>query len=253
MIARILTLARWTLVEALRERLLYVVVLFATVLVAGSCVLTPLAPGAQKKLVADLGLASLDVLGVLVILLSGTALVRRDIERRSLDVLLSKPMSRLEYLAGKCLGLVATLGVLLGAMTAVLALTLEVTGFGWRFAYLQAVAATGLGLVVVASIAVLFSTCTSPTLASLFTLALVAGGHLSQDVLELAAGSSIAPLLQVVRWTVPALGLFDLRGEVVYGDAIGFERLVTAGAYAGAYALTALVLASLLFRRRDLR
>lgn len=253
MITRILTLGRWTLVEALRERLLYVVALFATVLVTGSCVLTPLAPGAQKKLVADLGLASLNILGILVILLSGTGLVRREIERRSLDVLLTKPVSRLEYLVGKWLGLVATLAVLVGAMTVVLALTLEIAGFGWHGAYLQAVAATGCEVLVVASIAVLFSTFTSPTLASLFTLALVAGGHLSQNVLALASGSALEPVLQAVRWVVPALGLFDLRGEVVYGDVIPLGHLVTAAAYAGAYALTALYLASLVFRRRDLR
>jgi ABC-type transport system involved in multi-copper enzyme maturation permease subunit len=107
--------------------------------------------------------------------------VRREIERRTLDVILARPVSRLEYLMGKCLGLVATLAVLIVAMTVILALTLQLTGFGWQPRYLIAIGATGLELLVMASLAVLFSTVTSPTLAALFTLGLFAAGHLAED------------------------------------------------------------------------
>lgn len=253
MMRRILTLARWTAVEMLRERILYVVLLFAAVLVGSSCVLTPLAPGAQRKVVADFGLASLDLLAVLVVLLSGCSLLRREIERRTLDVILTRPVSRLEYLVGKCLGLVATLAVLLVAMTAVLAAMLALSGFGWKAAYLQAIFASALGLVVVASLAVFFSTFTSPTLAALFTLALFAAGHLSETVLRLAGTGAAGGVVAAVRWCVPALGLFDLRGEVVHGVPVPEGQLAAAAAYALLYALTVLYLASLVFRRRELR
>jgi ABC-type transport system involved in multi-copper enzyme maturation permease subunit len=251
---RILVLVRWTALEALRERILYVVLLFAAVLVASSCVLTPLAPGAQRKVVADFGLATISALGMLVVLLSGAGLVKREIERRSLDVILTRPVSRLEYLTGKCLGLVATLLVLVGAMTVVLALALELTGFGWHWTYLYAIGGTALELLVVASLAVLFSTFTSPTLASLFTLGLFAAGHLSETVLRLTGSDpTLATAFQLSRWLVPALGLFDVRSEVVHGVPVPMAQVVGGTAYALAYALLALYAASLVFRRRELR
>ena len=254
MFGRVLTLARFTTVEMLRERILYVVLLFAAVLVASSCVLTPLAPGAQIKVVADFGLASLSGLGVLVILLSGAGLVKREIDRRSLDVLLCKPLGRLEYLLGKWLGLVLTLLVLVLAMTAVFAIALGLTGFPWRNAYFLAIGATALELLVVASLAVLFSTFTSPTLAALFTLGLFAAGHLSETVVRLSGGDPVvARAATAARAVVPALGLFDLRGEVVHGVPVPASQLVAAAAYAVAYALATLVLASFIFRRRELR
>lgn len=253
MLQRVCTLARWTCVEMLRERVLYVVLLFIVALVASSSILTALAPGAQRKVVVDFGLAAIDILGVLVILLSGAALVRRDIERRALDVLLARPLSRLEYLFGKCLGMVATLLCLLVVMTGIFALSLQTSGFGWKATYLWAIAGSALQLVVLSSIAVLFSTFTSPTLSALFTLALFVAGNLSQSILKFAAGSASAVALEKLTWLVPALGLFNLRGDVVYDVEIGFGRIWNILAYALLYAFTALYAASLIFRRRDFR
>lgn len=253
MLSRLWTLVRWTAVEALRERILYIVLLFAVVLVTSSCILTPLAPGAQRKVVADFGLACIDALGVLVVLLSGAGLVRREIERRTLEIILTRPVTRLEYLIGKCLGLVATLCVLVVAMTAVFAVTLRVSGFGWHNGYLLAVGATALELLVVASLAVLFSTFTSPTLASLFTLGLFAAGHLAETVMRLSGAGVLQNVVRASRVLVPALGLFDLRAEVVHGVQVPHTQLVAAFAYALLYALTALYVASLVFRRRELR
>jgi len=253
MVERVVAIARWTAVEMLRERILYVVLLFAAVLVASSSVLTTLAPGAQKKIVIDFGLAAIDMLAILVILLNGSSLVRREMDGRSLDVLLTKPTTRLEYLFGKWLGLVSTLMILTLVMTAILAISVEAAGFGWQARYLGAIAGTCFELIVIASVAVLFSTFTSPTLASLFTLALFVAGHLSDSMLELVAAAGGNPLLERLSFAVPSLGLFNLRGEVVHGIGASPQRLVVAAAYALIYSITALYVAALVFRRRDLR
>ena len=253
MLERVGTVARWTLIELLRERVLYVVLLFTAVLVGSSTVLTPLAPGAQKKVVVDLGLAAIDTLGILVILLSGTSLVRREMDRRSLDVLLTKPLTRLEYLAGKWLGLVGTLGVLTVAMTAILALGLEVCGFGWHARYFTAILGSALSMLVMASIAVLFSTFTSPTLGSIFTLALFVGGNLSTGMLRAVQAAGGNRLLEWISLGLPSLGLFNLRGAAVHGTGVPRDQFVVAGCYAALYVMTALVLAAHLFRRRDFR
>jgi ABC-type transport system involved in multi-copper enzyme maturation permease subunit len=253
MLQRVWTIARWTLVELLRERVLYVVLLFAAVLVGGSTVLTPLTPGAQKKVVVDLGLAAIDALGILVILLSGTSIVRRDMDRRSLDVLLTKPLTRLEYLGGKWLGLVATLLVLTVAMSVILITSLEVCGFGWQARYLPAILGSGLGMLVMASIAVLFSTFTSPMLGALFTLALFVGGSLSEGMLRTVGAAGGNPLLESLSLAIPNMGLFNLRGDAVHGTGVAPGQFLVASCYAVLYVATALTLAATVFRRRDFR
>lgn len=253
MLERVLVIARWTTVEMLRERILYVVLLFAAILVVSSSALTTLAPGAQRKIVIDFGLAAIDMLAILVILLNGSSLVRREIDRRSLDVLLARPTTRFEYLFGKWLGLTSTLLILTVVMTAILALSAELAGFGWHARYLGAIAGTSLSMIVVASIAVLFSTFTSPTLASLFTLALVVAGNLSESMLQFIAAGGGNSMLENLSLLVPSLGLFNVRGEVVHGVPVPAQRYVVAAAYALLYSITALYLAALVFRRRDLR
>jgi len=253
MMGRAITIGRYTMLEMLRERVLYVVLLFAAVLVASSTVLTPLAPGAQQKVVVDLGLAAIDTLGILVILLSGSSLVRREMDRRSLDILLTKPITRLEYLAGKWLGLVATLLVLTMGMTLILASSLEVCGFGWKARYLEAILGSSLQMLVIASIAVLFSTFTSPTLAALFTLALFVGGSLSEGMLRTVHAQGGNAILEWLSLGLPSLGLFNLRGQAVHGISIGSDHFAIAASYALLYATTALYLAAQLFRRRDFR
>jgi ABC-type transport system involved in multi-copper enzyme maturation permease subunit len=227
--------------------------MFAGLLVASSAILTPLTPGAQRKVVVDFGLAAIDLLGVLVILLSGSTLIRREMDRRSLDVLLVKPMSRLEYLVGKCLGLVGSLLCLILGMLALFVVVLEVTGFGFEMRYLVAILGTVLEVLVIASIAVLFSTFTSPTLGALFTLGLFVAGSLMEHVLQMSVGSPSAALLQHMRWLVPAVSLFNFRTEVLHAIPISLDRVLAAISYALLYSLTLLYAASLIFRKRDMR
>lgn len=253
MLQRVCAVAWWTAVEMLRERVMYVVVMFAALLVASSAILTPLTPGAQRKVVIDFGLAAIDLLGILIILLSGSALIRRDMDRRSLDVLLVKPMTRLEYLLGKCLGLVGSLLVLISGMLALFVVVMEVTGFGFEMRYMYAILGTVLEVLVIASIAVLFSTFTSPTLGALFTLGLFVAGSLVEHVLQMSAGSPSAELLQRLRWFVPAVSLFNFRSEVLHAIPISLDRVLAAASYAILYSLTLLYAASLIFRKRDLR
>ena len=92
-----------------------------------------------------------------------------------------------------------------------------------------------------------------PTLAALFTLALFVSGHLAESILKMTTGSASAVALERLTWLVPALGLFNLRGDVVHGAGVPGQRLLVIAAYAGLYSITALYAAALVFRRRDFR
>jgi hypothetical protein len=108
-------------------------------------------------------------------------------------------------------------------------------------------------MLVVASIAVLFSTFTSPVLAALFTLALFVGGNLTEGMLRTVEAQGGNAVLEWLSLGLPNLGLFNLRGPAVHGVAVGSDHFALAASYAFLYATAALYGAAWLFRRRDFR
>jgi ABC-type transport system involved in multi-copper enzyme maturation permease subunit len=106
--------------ESVRDKVLYAIVLFAVLIIAASLLLGQLTAGQEVKIIKDLGLAAISLFGHFIAIFIGIGLVSKEVERRSIYALLAKPMSRTELLLGKFFGLVATLAVNIGVMTAAL-------------------------------------------------------------------------------------------------------------------------------------
>ena len=103
--------------ESVRDRVPYGMVMFAVLMIAASYLISQLTAGQDLKIIKDLGLAALSIFGLMMTVFIGISLVSKEVERRSIYALLSKPVTREEFLIGKYLGLVTTLAVNLGAMT----------------------------------------------------------------------------------------------------------------------------------------
>src|ERR687897_497796 len=103
--------------ESVRDRVPYNLVLFATLLIGSSYLLGQLTAGQDVKIIKDLGLAATSVFGLFIAIFIGIGLVSKEVERRSVYAVLSKPVSRPQFIAGKYLGLVLTLAVNVGVMT----------------------------------------------------------------------------------------------------------------------------------------
>src|SRR5207245_7213339 len=106
---RITAIARNAFREAVRDRILYNLVVFALLLIAGAIFLGELAGGQEAKILVDLGLSAILLFGVLIAIFVGVGLVYKELERRTLYAILSKPIGRGEFLLGKYLGLSLTL------------------------------------------------------------------------------------------------------------------------------------------------
>jgi ABC-type transport system involved in multi-copper enzyme maturation permease subunit len=180
--------------------------------------------------------------------------VAGDVERRVLYPIVAKPVSRTEYLLGRYAGLVLALVLNLLVMAVALAavLVFEARSLSTLDApFFAAVAMIGLQFVVIAAVAVLFSSLTSSTLAAIFTLSLSIAGQLTNEMRNLWTGS--AEWLGTVIWyAVPNLGALSLNEAVVYRTPLP-EGTLIAALYAILYAAAALALASFTFERRDLR
>src|SRR5205085_10360863 len=118
MVSRIRLVAWHVFKESVRDRVLYAIAAFAVLLVMASLLIGQITAGQDLKIIKDLGLATIELAGVLMAVFIGIGLVSREIDRRSIYSLLAKPLARWEFIVGKFLGLTLTIAVNVGLMTA---------------------------------------------------------------------------------------------------------------------------------------
>lgn len=252
---RIAAVAFNTYRETVRERVLYNLVFFAILMTLCGLLLGQLSIRQDEKIIKDIGLASMDLFGMLIAIFIGVGLVNKEIERRSLYPLLAKPLAREEFYVGKFLGLCFTLLVNVAVMTAGLWLTLAGVGRRPDPQLLSAVYPIYLGLVLVVALALLFSTLTSPAVAAVCTVGVVLAGRFSDVIRNMREVAPDVPkwLPMGLYYLLPNFRTFDLKDKVVYGDPIPPHMLLWVTAYAAAYAAVLILAGVAAFRRRDLQ
>lgn len=249
-------IARNTFREATRDRVLAGMAVAGIVLLLAVQVLTPLAMGQGTRLVVDLGLSSISMLGLLVVLMVGSSLVAKEIERRTIYSLLSRPIGRATYLVGKWAGLtgaVWAIAVILGlSLCGVMAI--RGTG-GYGGSILQATYLAALELAVITAVAVMFSALSTPVLSALYTLGVYMVGQWCNDLREFAV--QFPPVLaRVTEWlanVAPNLPLFNMRALAADGSPTTVVHLGVATLYALFYCTCVLALATAAFESRDFK
>jgi Cu-processing system permease protein len=249
-------IAHNTFREAVRDRLITGVVGGGIALLIGTQIVAPLALGEGLRLTVDLGLSGIAILGLLVILLSGTSLVAKEIERRTIFNLLSRPITRPAYLVGKWAGLTGALWATLALLGAALIALLAIRGSGsYGGAVAEALLLTGLELSVITALAVMFSALSTPVLSALYTLGVWVIGQWSGDLREFATrfppGARFA--VEAVSHLVPNLPLFNMRTLAAEGHLASPLHLALAVGYAALYITCTLALASAAFESRDFK
>lgn len=254
MLTRILAVAGGTFRETVRDRLFYLVGAFGVVLVGATMVLSPLTVGAQAKIVADVGLAGMSLLGLLVVLLVGASLVRKEMEQRTITTVLTKPVGRGEYLLGKYLGLSLTLACMIGLMGALYVAAVWLTPATLAWSHLAAVYLTWLELLVLTAGAILFSFVAGNALAAVLAAALFVCGHLLRSLNDFAAmteGPGRVAAAFAYR-VLPDLEVFNVRADVVHGDPVTAVHLAMATVYGLGWIAVFLLLARVVFARKEL-
>jgi ABC-type transport system involved in multi-copper enzyme maturation permease subunit len=254
-----LAIAETTLREALRERLLYNLVVFAVLLVAGSLTISQLTLGEQFRIIANIGTSATQVFGTLIAVFLGVGLVSREIDRRTCYPALARPVSRAAFAVGKYLGLLAILVLnvtLMAAATAAVLLWYRGSPAFLDLAFLATFALTAVQLAVCGALAILFSTFTTATLASIFSLTVVAAGWLFGEVRAFwlaARQTEMKGLVRVLDVLLPNMSLLDVKEAITYGDAVPLGSALARAAYGVGYAAVLVALAAVIFSRRDIR
>jgi ABC-type transport system involved in multi-copper enzyme maturation permease subunit len=240
--------------ENLRDKILYNLLFFAVLLIGVSILLADLSIMEHHKLVTDIGLAAINLVGVIIAIFVGIGLVSKEIERRTVYTIMARPISRVQFLLGKYLGLSLTLVVNMAVMLAVFFLTLQVYHAPVHLALFQSIELIFVELLLVTALALFFSTFSSATLSAIMTLGLYVVGHLTTDLKGLAETSTNDTLKAVITgvyYLCPNLEFLNIKGQATVGQAVSLTYQGLATTYGLLYAAMVLVGACLIIQRRD--
>src|SRR6195256_1431437 len=224
---RVAAIARNAFREAVRDRVLYNLVVFVLLLIAAAIFLGEISAGQEAKIILDLGLSAILLFGVFIAIFVGVGLVYKEIERRTLYAILSKPIGRGEFLLGKYLGLCLTLLVNVAIMGAGLSLALLYVKRGWDPLVVRiwpAIFLIYIELAILTGVAMLFSAFSSPALSALLTFFVFVIGHFSSDLKALAGSMGSAPSRWVfagLYYLLPNLANYNAITPAAHGQAPG--------------------------------
>ena len=256
---RVVAIARNTFREAVRDRVLYNLVLFVLLLSVGAIFLGAASASQDAKIVVDLGLSATLLFGAFIAIFVGVGLVWKEIERRTVFAIFAKPVGRGEFLLGKYLGLCVTLAVNVAVMGIGVTLVLVYVVQGTTpllLALWPTAALIYLELTILTAVALLFSSFSSPIFAVFGSLAVFVIGHFTADLKGFAAlFDAVAARggLTVLYYALPNLSTFSQITPAAYGLVPPPGYLAAALAYAVAWDVALLVGAMLLFARRDFK
>jgi len=256
---RIAAIARNAFREAVRDRVLYNLVLFVLLLTAAAVFLGELSGGQEAKIIVDLGLSAALLFGAFIAILVGVGLVYKEIERRTLYAILAKPVGRGEFLLGKYLGLSLTLLVNVAIMGGGVSLALLYVRRGWDPLIAQVWPAMFLiyvELLILTAVALLFSAFSSPALSALLTFFIFVIGHFSADLKTLATSMGTVParwFFSGLYYLLPNLSNYSVITATAHGHTPGAQTIIVAVGYAAIYIIVLLAAATLIFSRRNLK
>jgi len=256
---RVAAIAFNTFREAVRDRVLYNLIVFALLLIATAILFGQISIGVQQLILVNLGLTAVTFFGLAIAVFIGIGLVYKEMDKRTLYALLSKPVRRHEFILGKFAGLGLTLLVNVALMT---------VGFFVALYYVKGGPSAGdvpiviaiyfifLQLLLATALALLFSCFSSPVLSAAFTVGLFIAGSFSSDILELSKAVKVPWLewmTRAVYYAIPNFRNFNVISSVAHEHPVPAALVLYNTAYAAIYIGLVVGASILIFQNRDLK
>ena len=245
--------------EAVRDRVLYNLVFFALLMMLAAVVVGQISIGIEESVIVSLGLSAISVIGLLISVFIGVALVSKEMEKRTLYALLAKPVRRWEFLLGKFGGLVLTLAVNTAAMAAGLFLVMLYVKHSLQredAVVLVAVYFIWLKLALMVALALLFSCFTTPLLAILFAAGIYIVGLYVQELRNLPADVMSPAMAAFTKWLsylLPNFENFNVMAMAAHGRVVPGTLILQNTLYAVIYCAIVLTGAAAVFSRKNLK
>ncbi len=250
---KIYAIAVNTFKEAIRDRILYLFLVFALLMILCSRIISLLTIGSEEKIIKDLGISAINVFSVLIAVFVGVGLVFKEIEKKTIYTVVSKPIKRYQFIIGKYFGLVVTILINMVIMTLFFYLLLAVQGY-FDPSLGNAIFLTFFEVLIITAFALLFSSFSTPILSAIFTISFYVIGHLSwsflllKNYIEGEWGKAVCSILYVI---VPNLEYFNIRGDVVHRIPIDGSHIFYAAGYGIGWSVVLLIIAGIIFQRKN--
>ena len=245
--------------ETVRDKVLYNILFFAVMMFGVSYFVSQWAALGMFKVLQDFSLAVISVFGIIISVFLGISLVYKEIEKKTVYVIVSKPIKRWYFIVGKFLGISITLLVNTLFLTLISLLTLNIMGVEISAQFITAALLTYMEMLVVLAISILFSSFSTPFVSLIFTILVVITGKLSYDILMYAdkmlqKGDVLyAKVLYGIYYVVPNLDNFNLRTRVVNKLDIPMDTVFYSIMYGFIFVIFYLTISSIVFSKRDMK
>ena len=244
--------------EAVRDRVLYNLIFFVLLLVASAPLFSQISIGLEKLILVNVGLSSISLFGAIIAILIGIGLVSKEIEKKTLYTILSRPVRRWEFIVGKYFGLLLTLVVNTAFMTLGLYVALLITDRGLHGAdalLLAAIYCIVLQFMMMVALTLLFSSFSTPIFSAIFAFALFIIGTFAEDLKNFAAMAH-----GITRWfstgvayLVPNFATLNIISQAAHEQPVSASLIVFNTLYAVLYSGAVTAAAVLIFERRNLK
>ena len=252
---KLFTIAQNTFWQVLRDRILYIIVFFTILMLAAVILIPEIAATTEDKIILDFGIAAIDFLSLVVTLFTSTTLINQEIEKRTVYLLIAKPISRLELIVSKYFGLSAILAVLISAMMLIYFIILSLNQIPYPvISLIFSGIFLWLKLSLVVAVGLLFGVLTNSLLATLLTLGVYIMGSLSRDLLNIGQFSenlAIERFMTGLYLILPDLARLDLKNDAVYGQLPDTGMLLTNLTYGIVYTILLLSISMGIFSQRE--
>ena len=266
MLNRILVVAYNTFIEAVRDKILYSLVIFSFLMIIGSLVVTSISAEQYNKIVKDIGLTTISLIGILISIFLGMNVVYKEIEKKTVYNIFSKPVRRFEFILGKYLGISFTLLVITISMSIILSLIVIYFetkyksfifyhyGGSYYAQYIWAIYFTYLEFLIVIALSLVFSSFATPVMTVLFVLLTFIIGRFSADIRlfsEFVKDPFASYMTEFIYRIIPHLDQFNLRTQAVYGGEVSFFLIYNTTINAFIYCIALLILSIIIFEKKE--
>jgi ABC-type transport system involved in multi-copper enzyme maturation permease subunit len=242
-----------------RDKILYVLLIFGVLMIVVSRAVGYASFGGELKIMTDIGLASVWIFSGMVSIFVGTGLIYKEIDKRTIYTIISKPAERWQFIVGKYCGLLLTTLVNIGLLSGAFLCYMKLCGAEITAAILQSLFLTFIEMMIVTAIAILFSSASTPILSAIFTTIIFFAGQMTKWIVDMGEGEVkrqapyVSKLLYGLYLLLPNLHNFNIRKEAVAAlEPISAGEIFSSTIYGISYAVAVLLLAHLLFNRRNL-
>jgi len=251
---QIIIIAKNTFRETIRDRILYAILGFAILFIVSTIYFGTISLGEDIKIIRDFGLAGIYIFSIIIAVFIGTSLVYKEIEKRTLYIALSKPVTRAQFILGKFFGLFTSLSLVITLMAAVYLIVVAAKGGGFDWRGLIAIAMTLPEIAIFIALSILFSTFSTPLASTIYAILILYIGHSLGLVLKYfnKTGGIGKTIFTGIYYLLPNLEKFNLRNIVVHQAAISWQSIVYGLIYGIIYTTLILILANWSLKKTEL-